>query len=69
MIKSEQFRYFSIKSYVVDVYWNRLTDFIENMVIMQKISYYLIYSKRFHGYGGVLVMDQPNVIDNHNAKL
>ena len=32
------------------------------MVIMQKISYYLIYSKRFHGCGGVLVIETKSVM-------
>ena len=38
MIKSEKFRYFSIKSYVVDVYKNRLTEAI--LIHIQIISFY-----------------------------
>ena len=38
MIKSEKFQYFSIKSYVVDVYKNRLTDAI--LIHIQNICFY-----------------------------
>ena len=38
MIKSENFRYFSIKSYVVDVYKNRLTEAI--LIRIQNILFY-----------------------------
>ena len=38
MIKSEKFRYFSIESYVVDVYLNRLTEAI--LIHIQNIRFY-----------------------------
>ena len=38
MIKSEKFRYFSIKSYVVDMYKNRLTEAI--IIHIQIILFY-----------------------------
>ena len=37
-LKSEKFRYFSIKSYVVDVYYNRLTEAI--LIHIQNIWFY-----------------------------
>ena len=38
MIKSEKFRYFSIKSYVVDVYLNHLTEAI--LIHIHNIRFY-----------------------------
>ena len=38
MIKREKFRYFSIKSYVVDVYKNRLTEMI--LIHMHNVCFY-----------------------------
>ena len=38
MTKMENFQYFSIKSFVVDVYWNRLTEAI--LIHIQNICFY-----------------------------